>query len=143
MANYFKTAKAVVDNRRACESGVVRIHYLPNKQIKFIMCIMFIYYFVHILKIIDIFVNQQGQGIIYRMERHPQNKVQDDLYDKMIDNLKELNANVERMNQLLSETNKTNETAVLVSQLNSSYLDSISFQLDLQRKENEKDKKEK
>lgn len=75
------------------------------------------------------------------MERHPQNKVQDDLYDKMIDNLKELNANVERMNQLLSETNKTNETAVLVSQLNSSYLDSISFQLDLQKKENEKDKK--
>lgn len=74
------------------------------------------------------------------MERHPQHKVQDDLYDKAVGNLKELNANVERMNQLLVETNRTNETAVLVSQLNSTYLDGISFQLDLQKKDIENNK---
>ena len=67
------------------------------------------------------------------MERHPQNKVQDDLYDKAVGNLQELNTNVGRMNELLAETNRTNETAVLVSQLNSAYLDGISFQLDLQK----------
>lgn len=67
------------------------------------------------------------------MDRHPQNKIQEELYDKAVGNLKELNANVQRMNQLLAETNKTNETAVLVSQLNSAYLEGISFQLDLQQ----------
>lgn len=67
------------------------------------------------------------------MERHPQNKVQDDLYEKAVGNLKELNTNVGRMNELLAETNRTNETAVLVSQLHSAYLDGISFQLDLQK----------
>lgn len=73
------------------------------------------------------------------MERHPQNKVQDDLYAKAVGNLKELNTNVGRMNELLAETNRTNETAVLVSQLNSAYLDGISFQLDLQKKGQQND----
>jgi hypothetical protein len=72
------------------------------------------------------------------MDRHPQNKVQGDLYEKAVANLRELNANVARMNSVLTETNKMNETAVLVSQLNSSYLDSVTFQLDLQEKEKEK-----
>lgn len=70
------------------------------------------------------------------MDRHPQNKVQDDLYDKVLENLKELNNNVSKMNSLLAETNKTNETAVLVSQLNTGYLDGVSFQMDLQKKNN-------
>lgn len=73
------------------------------------------------------------------MDRHPQNKVQDELYDKMVLNLKELNENVSRMNELLAETNRTNETVVLVSKLNSAYLDGVSFQLDLQGKGEDKD----
>jgi hypothetical protein len=70
------------------------------------------------------------------MDRHPQNKVQDALYDKMVLSLKELNGNVARMNALLAETNRTNETAVLISQLNSGYLEGVSFQMELQEKDN-------
>lgn len=66
---------------------------------------------------------------------HPQHKVQDDLYDKVILNVKELSDNVAKINALLIETNKINETAVLVEQLNSVYLNNVSFQLDLQTKD--------
>ncbi|AWU75884.1 uncharacterized protein C5L36_0B11190 [Pichia kudriavzevii] len=67
------------------------------------------------------------------MERHPQNKVQDGIYDKIVVNLKELNGNVAKMNALLADTNKINETAVLVGGLNAAYLESVSFQMDMQR----------
>ncbi|GMM47024.1 hypothetical protein DAPK24_035990 [Pichia kluyveri] len=67
------------------------------------------------------------------MERHPQNKVQDELYEKSLVQLKELNSNIERMNSLLMETNKINETGVLVGQLNSAYIDGVAFQLDLHK----------
>lgn len=66
---------------------------------------------------------------------HPQHKVQEDLYDKMVLNLQELNENVAKVNKLLMETNKLNETAVLVEQLDSVYLNNVSFQLDLHKKE--------
>lgn len=69
------------------------------------------------------------------MDRHPQHKVQEELYRKTVSNLKELNANVAKMNELLADSNRVNETAVLVSQLNRGYLDSVSFQLDLQDKQ--------
>lgn len=68
------------------------------------------------------------------MDRHPQNKVQDELYSKIVQDLKEMNDNIARMNELLSNANKTNETAVLVSQLNGVYNESVSFQLGLQKK---------
>lgn len=64
---------------------------------------------------------------------HPQHKVQDELYDKVIINMKELNENVSKMNLLLADANKINETAVLVEQLDSVYLNNVSFQLDMNK----------
>lgn len=75
------------------------------------------------------------------MDRHPQNKIQDELYGKVVDNLKEMNSNVSRMNALLADTNKVNETAVLVSQLNSAYLEGVSFQMDLQKRDDQASEK--
>lgn len=75
---------------------------------------------------------RQTTSVKLQMERHPQNKVQDGIYDKIVVNLKELNGNVAKMNALLADTNKINETAVLVGGLNAAYLESVSFQMDMQ-----------